>query len=138
MTKIKIAKLFLYAALLVTLTASMASHSYAQSPPKEGTRGPGGCTWRTGTFRITGAGSNSLFYNTYAYAFIANSKGSSSFTGGYLSITNGSRTLPFWFGRSGVINEVVPSKTTRLFYLAIYQGKNPPNTVVNILARYCK
>jgi hypothetical protein len=95
--------------------------------------------WQQETFRVTAAGSNAMFLKTYGVAFIVNSKGDPSFTGGYIEISNGSRSFPLQFGLSGVINSEVEPAGTRTIHLAQYRSaNNTTKTVVDLAVRWCE
>lgn len=107
-----------------------------QHPPKDGQE-TNGCVWTSGSYRATIWGDDNLFMDASATAFITDRTGSPTASGHFLTIFNGS-PHPLWFGRSGVINEMIQPGLTRVFYLPIYTNRKSPPIEVGLYVRYCK
>ena len=100
---------------------------------KEGCNGH----FKADNFRVSSWGSNKMFINTYLSAFISNSKGDPSTTGGYLRIYNASSKFPAYFGLSGVMNQKIEPGQTQMIYLPIYRSKNDYRpTVIDVFLRW--
>lgn len=98
-----------------------------QHPPLDG-QILEGCRWVTGQYRVWEGGSDKLAYDATVSAFIVKRN---------LEIENHT-DKPFFFGTSGVVNEVLGPKVKRTIYLPIYQSKTDLRPItITLTARYC-
>jgi len=126
--------------VLALLAAVCAEPAAAQCPCEGGEEAPPPPRaegWVEGTYQVDASGSDQLWIDATVFGHVTDRSGQIDWQGTHLRLRNQSE-CPFWFGRSGVINEAAMPGRRRMVFLSRHRSRDDAhNTEVEIYARYC-